>query len=71
MTALAGQDRRLLTDPCVIDRTVFVDTADVSAIDFDLSDALRDDLFARGVAAAANWLDQWDLETHLASCHRH
>lgn len=71
MTALAAQDRRLLTDPCAIARTVFVDTADVSAIDFDLADALRDDLFARGVAAAANWFDQWDVQDHVTTCHRH
>lgn len=71
MTALAGQDRRLLTDPCAIDRTVFVDTSDVSAIDFDLSDELRDDLFARGTAAAASWRTQWDQADHLATCHRH
>ena len=68
---LAGQDRRLLTDPCAIARTVFVDTGDVSAIDFGLSDAVRDDLFARGRAAAVDWLAQWDPDDHHRQCHRH
>lgn len=71
MTALAAQDRRILTDPCVVDRTVFVDTADVSAIDFDLDDATRDHLFERGRLAATAWRQSWSAADHATNCHRH
>lgn len=69
-TALAAQDRRLLTDPCVVDRTVFIDTAEVSAIDFDLSVAQREELYADGRAAAASWRARFDGEHHMTACAR-
>lgn len=55
-TAVASWDVRHLDDPAVVERTVFVDTSDVSTLDFSLSQELRDDLVDRGRAAARAWL---------------
>lgn len=55
-TAVASWDVRHLDDPAVVERTVFVDTSDVSTLDFSLSQELRDDLVDRGRAAARDWL---------------
>lgn len=56
-TAVASWDVRHLDDPGVVDRTVFVDTSDVSTLDFSLPAELREDLVDRGRAAARRWLD--------------
>lgn len=56
-TAVASWDERHLEDPTVIDRTVFVDTSDVSTLDFSLSPALRNDLVDRGRVAARRWIE--------------
>lgn len=55
-TAVASWDVRHLDDPAVVDRTVFVDTSDVSTLDFSLPQELREDLVDRGRAAARGWL---------------
>lgn len=55
-TAVASWDVRHLDDPAVVNRTVFVDTSDVSTLDFSLSRDLREDLVDRGRAAARDWL---------------
>jgi NTE family protein len=55
-TAVASWDVRHLDDPAVIARTVFVDTSDVSTLDFSLPQQVRDDLVDRGRAAAAAWV---------------
>ncbi len=60
-TAVASWDVRHLDDPAVVERTVFVDTSDVSTLDFSLSQDLRDDLVDRGRAAARAWLAE-DLD---------
>lgn len=59
-TAVVAGDRQLLDDPRVVDRTVFVDTGDVSPLDFDLSPATRAELLTRGRTAAENFLDGRD-----------
>jgi NTE family protein len=55
-TAVASWDVRHLDDPAVVSRTVFVDTSDVSTLDFSLPQHVRDDLVDRGRTAAASWL---------------
>lgn len=56
-TAVASWDERHLEDPAVIERTVFVDTGDVSTLDFSLAPHVRHDLVDRGRRAARAWLD--------------
>ena len=55
-TLLAGWDRYHLADQGVTERTIFVDTASVSAIDFGISDAEQAALYASGLAAATAFL---------------
>jgi len=55
-TAVNSWDQRHLDDPAMLARTVFVDTSDVSTLDFALSPQLRHDLVDRGRAAARAWL---------------
>jgi NTE family protein len=67
-TVTVSGDLHLVDDPCVADRTVFVDTADVSPLAFDLDAAGRADLADRGHRAAVNWLPGFDHEGYLARC---
>lgn len=55
-TAVNSWDQRHLEDPAIVERTVFVDTSDVSTLDFALSPRLRHELVDRGRAAARDWL---------------
>ena len=67
-TALVGADARAFSDPCVVSRSVFVDTGDVSPVDFALSEAGRAQLVARGSAAATEFLSRWDEPAYLRRC---
>lgn len=67
-TALRMQDRMHLGEPCVVDRTVFVDTTGVEPTDFGLAPEVRDRLYRSGKRAAERWLETWDWDAHLARC---
>jgi NTE family protein len=58
-------DSMHLDDPSVIARTVFVDTFQVKATDFDLDDATRDRLYESGRTSAAKFLQSWDFEQYI------
>lgn len=55
-TAVASWDARHLEDPAVLERTVFIDTSDVSTLDLSLPASTRSELVDRGRAAARGWL---------------
>ena len=63
-------DRMHISDPSVVDRTIFIDTGHVKSTDFDLPTSVRDELFANGRAAATTFLDggpgqpAWDWEKY-------
>jgi NTE family protein len=59
-TTLGQWNRYSLTDSGVDDRTVWVDTENVSATDFGISKAMQDTLYANGVAAATTFIAQWE-----------
>lgn len=67
-TAVVAADHRVLEDPCVAERTVFVDTSDVSPLDFDLTPQERAQLVAGGRAAASRWFERWDEADYLRRC---
>ncbi|MFC6288492.1 patatin-like phospholipase family protein [Nocardioides sp. GCM10027113] len=67
-TAIEACQAEHVLEPCNIDRSVFVDTADVSGLDFDLDDDDRDRLLAAGREAALAFLKTWDYEAWLARC---
>ncbi len=65
MTLIVGRDQTHLAKPWVRARTIQVDTAGVNPVDFGLSRAQADELFANGQAAATRFLSQWDWESYL------
>ena len=67
-TALVAADAPAFSDPCVVSRSVFVDTGDVSPVNFDLSEATREALVAGGRAAAQDFLSHWDEPAYLRHC---
>jgi NTE family protein len=67
-TLVESCDARHVDDPCVVRRTVFVDTHEVSAIDFDLDAATRERLMAAGGEAAREFVASWDLQAYLREC---
>jgi NTE family protein len=58
-TATGEWNRYLLADEGVGQRTVYVDTMNISATDFGLTPAQRDQLYANGVSAATAFLTAW------------
>lgn len=67
-TLLAAQDASYVDQPCVQERTVFVDTGDTSAVDFGISAQRRQTLVERGDEAAARFLSSWDEPGYLLRC---
>lgn len=67
-TMVNARDQMHLDDPCVVDRTIFVDTGRIDATDFDLDRSEQRLLYENGRAAAGRFLDEWDWEDHLARC---
>lgn len=67
-TAVVAGDHQVLEDPCVVERTVFVDTSQVPSLDFDLTPAQRARLVDDGRAAAERWFGRWDEEAYLRRC---
>ncbi len=58
-------DRMHVDDQDVCARTIFVDTAGISATDFDLTTAQRDLLFSNGQEAARAFLATWDFAEYI------
>jgi NTE family protein len=58
-TVVNGNDQVHLADPCVADRTVFVDTSMVQATDFTLTVDQQSQLFEAGRSAARAFLARW------------
>lgn len=69
-TLLTDQGTAYLEDRCTVERTVFVPTAGVSVVDFDLDAATTERLYASGATAAREFLRDWDFAGHVARCRR-
>jgi len=67
-TAIEACQAEHLLDPCNVARSVPVDTASLSAVDFDLSEADQVTLLEAGADAAARFLGTWDFTTWLTTC---
>lgn len=67
-TLVNAHDQMHLDDPCVVERTIFVDTGKVDAVDFDLTREEQRLLHDNGRAAAKEFLDGWDWEGYLERC---
>lgn len=59
-----------LDDPCARRRTIYADTSDVSAIDFDITPTQVNELIAAGTAAARRFLAGWDFAAYVRACRR-
>ncbi len=59
-------DQMHIDDPSVLARTMFVDTVQVKATDFDIDTATQDVLFANGRRGAQKFLSDWDFERYVA-----
>ncbi len=55
-------------DDCDVDRSVFVDTSQVSGIDFTITAAQQEQLYEAGRAAAAAFLSTWSYDDWRAEC---
>lgn len=67
-TLISDQDAAYIDDPCTVQRTIFVPTESVSALDFDLTDEERAALYDRGLRAAEEFLQTWDYPRYLREC---
>jgi NTE family protein len=69
-TLLTDQGNSYLEDPCTVQRTVFVPTAGVSVVDFDIDRETQQRLYAEGRLAAQEFLSSWDFAEHVRRCRR-
>lgn len=69
-TTMSAHDQMHLDDECVVARTIFVDTLDVKATDFDLDEQAQAALFDNGTRATEAFLDSWDFDEHIARCRK-
>jgi NTE family protein len=67
-TLTNGHDQRHLDNPCTQKRTVFVDTAKIQSIDFDITKEQQSFLFKNGQKAATRFLETWDFEDYKKTC---
>lgn len=68
VTAIEACQAEHMFAPCNLARSVFVDTGEVSAIDFDLDEADQQRLLADGRAAAGRFVADWDFDRWLHDC---
>jgi NTE family protein len=64
-TVLVGRDQAYLNQPWVSARTIRVDSTDVGFLDFDISDADVEALYAKGYSAGQEFLATWDWADYL------
>jgi NTE family protein len=64
-TMLVGRDQAYLNQPWVSARAIRVDSTEVGFLDFDISKREIEELYARGYAAAQDFLSTWDWREYL------
>jgi NTE family protein len=64
-TTLFGHDHTYLNQPWVSSRAIRVDSAGVGVVDFDISEDEIQASYARGYAAAQDFLSSWDWRAYL------
>jgi len=65
-TVLVGHDQTYLNQPWVRARAIRVDSTEVGFLDFDISDAEVEALYAKGYSAARDFLVSWDWADYLS-----
>jgi len=69
-TMISAHDQMHIDDPSVVARTIFIDTFDVNATDFDLNQQTANRLYESGRVAAEKFLSRWDWEVYKATYRR-
>lgn len=67
-TAQNAHDQLHIDDPCTQKRTIFVDTFDIKATDFDIGQDEQERLYKSGKASAQKFLQAWDFEQYNKTC---
>ncbi len=67
-TMMNAHDQMHLNDPCVVARTIFVDTFDVQAVNFDIDAQTQQRLYDSGYTKAKSFLTQWNWQSYLTQC---
>lgn len=69
-TMTSGHDQMHIDDPCVVRRTIFVDTFKVRATDFGITRQTQKRLYASGRKYAKRFLEGWSFARYKRSCRR-
>ncbi len=64
-TMTSFHDQMHVDDPSVLARTMFVDTGNVKATDFDIDAPTQDQLYRSGRSTATKFLASWDFERYV------
>ena len=67
-TAIVGHDQTYLERPCVMRRTIPVDTSAIGVVEFDATARQRALVVANGEAAAEKFLAAWDWDAYRRDC---
>jgi NTE family protein len=67
-TMMNAHDQMHLNDPCVVARTIFVDTFDIQAVNFDIDAPTQQTLYDSGYTKAKSFLTQWNWQSYLTQC---
>lgn len=67
-TAIEACQAEHVLDPCNVARSVYVDTAGISAMDFGLGEAEQEQLLRAGEEGVRRFLADWDFAEWLAGC---
>ena len=67
-TATNAHDKMHIDNPCTQKRTIFVDTFDVKATDFDIDAEQQQELFKSGQKAGKAFLKGWDYKAYQKAC---
>ncbi len=67
-TAIVAAQADHVLQPCNVARSVYVDTAGVSAVDFSLDQEAQRRLLEAGRAGGRRFLEKWDFDAWLRAC---
>jgi NTE family protein len=68
-TMLNGRDQLRFDDPATMERTIYVDTENISTTNFDISLPQLERIYVNGRHAAEDFLKSWDFEAYKAKYH--
>jgi NTE family protein len=67
-TATNAHDQMHVDDPCTQKRTIFVDTLDIKATNFDITKEQQAKLYQNGKKYAKEFLADWDFKDYQKTC---